>query len=66
MFTKILTPIKDICTIEKHMQRMYFVSSYGYENINSAQLIKSQSIDDREVRFLEYKDKIYFECKSLR
>jgi hypothetical protein len=63
---RFLTSIKDICTIEKHMQRMYFVSSYGYENINSAQLIKSQSIDDREVRFLEYKDKIYFECKSLR
>ncbi|MCD6036546.1 MAG: hypothetical protein K0S67_430 [Nitrososphaeraceae archaeon] len=63
---RFLTSIKDICTIEKHMQRMYFVSSYGYENINSAQLIKSQSMDDIEVRFLEYKDKIYFECKSLR
>jgi hypothetical protein len=62
---RFLTSIKDICTIEKHMQRMYFVSSYGYENINSAQLIKSQSMDDK-VRFLEYKDKIYFECKSLR
>jgi hypothetical protein len=63
---RFLTSIKDICAIENHIQRMYYVSSYGYENINSAQLIKSQSIDDREVKFLEYKDKIYFECKSLR
>ena len=62
---RFLRSIKDICAIEKHMQRMYYVSSYGYENINSAQLIKSQSIDDK-VKFLEYKDKIYFECKSLR
>jgi len=61
-----LTSIKDICAIEKHMQRMYYVSSYGYENINSALLMKNQSIADREVKFLEYKDKIYFECKSLR
>ena len=63
---RFLRSIKDICTIEKHMQRMYYVSSYGYENINSALLMKNQSIDDREVKFLEYKDKIYFECKSLR
>jgi hypothetical protein len=63
---RFLTSIKDVCAIEKHIQRMYFVSSYGYENINSAQLIKSQRIDDREVKFLEYKDKIYFEYKSLR
>ena len=63
---RFLTSIKDICAIEKHMQRMYFVSSYGYENINSARLMKNQSIDDREVKFLEYKDKIYFEYKSLR
>ena len=63
---RFLTSIKDICAIEKHIQRMYFVSSYGYENINAAQLIKSHSIDDREVKFLEYKDKIYFEYKSLR
>ena len=63
---RFLTSIKDICAIEKHIQRMYYVSSYGYENINSARLMKNQSIDDREVKFLEYKDKVYFECKSLR
>lgn len=62
---RFLTSIKDICAIEKHIQRMYFVSSYGYGNINSARLMKNQSIDDK-VKFLEYKDKIYFECKSLR
>jgi hypothetical protein len=62
---RFLTSIKDICAVEKHMQRMYFVSSYGYENINSTLLMKNQSMDDREVKFLEYKDKIYFECKSL-
>jgi hypothetical protein len=63
---RFLTSIKDICAIEKHMQRIYFVSSYGYENINYAQLMKNQRIDDTEIKFLEYKDKIYFECKSLR
>ena len=62
---RFLRSIKDICAIEKHMQRMYYVSSYGYENINSALLMKNQSIDDK-VKFLEYKDRIYFECKSLR
>ena len=62
---RFLTSIKDICAIEKHLQGMYYVSSYGYENINSALLMKNQSIDDK-VKFLEYKDRIYFECKSLR
>jgi hypothetical protein len=61
-----LISIKDICAVEKHIQRMYYVSSFGYENNDYAQLIKEQSIDDKEIKFLEYKDKIYFQPKSLR
>lgn len=61
-----LTSIKDICAVEKYMQRMYYVSSAGYENNDYVQLIKDQRIDDREIKFLEYKDKIYFEPKFLR
>ena len=45
---------------------MYYVSSAGYENNDYVQLIKDQRIDDREIKFLEYKDKIYFEPKFLR
>jgi hypothetical protein len=63
---RFLTSVKDICAVEKHIQRIYYVSSSGYENNDSAQLIKGQNIDDREIKFLEYKDKIYFEPKSLR
>ena len=63
---RFLTSIKDICAVEKHIQRMYYVSSFGYENNDYVQLIKEQSIDDKEIKFLEYKDKIYFQPKSLR
>jgi hypothetical protein len=63
---RFLISIKDICAVEKHIQRMYYVSSFGYENNDYAQLIKEQSIDDKEIKFLEYKDKIYFQPKSLR
>jgi hypothetical protein len=65
-----LNAVDDICGAHSSMQGAYYASSYGYEG-DCQQARKNSKKKDKEdgakveIRFFEYKDKIYFESKSL-
>jgi hypothetical protein len=60
-----LKSIKDISGIEKHIQRVYYVSSFGYEDNDPMELVKKDyRINDITIRFLEFKDKVFLSLNS--
>jgi len=64
-----LSTIDDIRGAHPNAQGAYYASSYGYEGDFQARKnskSKDKGDDEKiEIKFLEYKDKIYFESKSL-
>jgi hypothetical protein len=68
--SEFLSAIEDIRGAHPNVQSAYYASSYGYEGDfhqarkNSKRKGKGDS-EKMEIKFLEYKDKIYFESKSL-
>jgi hypothetical protein len=61
---KFLAAVKDLNAVHSNMQGAYYSSSYGYQDGNPWRLTRKRSDDKAEIRFFDYKDKIYFEIKS--
>ncbi|WP_148680743.1 hypothetical protein [Candidatus Nitrososphaera gargensis] len=63
---KFLAAIKDLRAVHPDMQGAYYSSSYGYQDDSAWHLARrhGEGADKTEIRFFDYKDKIYFEIKS--
>lgn len=66
---KFLAAVKDLRAIHPSMQGAYYSSSYGYQDHNPWRLARKMHRygDDNEkaeIRFFDYRDKIYSEIKS--
>jgi hypothetical protein len=60
--------IDDVNSVHPQLQGAYYSSSYGYEPMSLARknAIKKQNAGKKvEIKFFEYKDKMYIENKSL-
>ncbi len=62
---KFLAAVKDLRVVHLGMQGAYYASSYGYQDGNPWRLARKQRGDSEkaEIRFFDYRDKIYFEIK---
>lgn len=63
-----LAIIGDVSSIHPKLQGAYYSSSYGYQPLSLARknAIRKKTADKKvEIKFFEYKDKMYIENKSL-
>jgi hypothetical protein len=66
--SKFLRIIADVSSAYPQLQGAYYSSSYGYQPLSLARknAIKKQDAGEKvEIKFFEYKDKMYIENKSL-
>ena len=66
--SRFLTTIEDISSQHPHLQSAYYSSSYGYQPLSQAQknMIRKRRLGNKvEVKFFEYRDKMYVENRSL-
>jgi hypothetical protein len=63
---KFLAAVKDLRAAHQNMQGAYYSSSYGYQDDNPWRLARRYGADAEksEIRFFDYRDKIYSEIKS--
>ena len=63
---KFLAAVKEIRTAHPDMQGAYYSSSYGYQDGNPWRLARIHRGENEktEIRFFDYRDKIYSEIKS--
>jgi hypothetical protein len=60
--------IDDVSSAHPHLQGAYYSSSYGYQPLSLARknaIIKKNTRKKVEIKFFEYKEKMYIENKSL-
>ena len=66
--SRFLEIIDDVSSLYPELQSAYYSSSYGYQPLSFARkntIRKEYSSEKVEIKFFEYKDKIYIENKSL-
>src|SRR5919112_1574638 len=66
--SKFLAIIDDVSSAHPHLQGAYYSSSYGYQPLSLARknaIWKQNAGKKVEIKFFEYKDKMYIENKSL-
>jgi hypothetical protein len=66
--SKFLTIIDDVIGAHPGLRGAYYSSSYGYQSLSLARknAIRNEDVGKKvEIKFFEYKDKIYIENKSL-
>lgn len=66
--SKFLSAVDDISGAHQSMQGAYYSSSYGYQDDSSAKKAKKKGIADAEkveIRFYEYRDKMFIETRPL-
>jgi len=61
---KFLAAVKDLQAAQPDMQGAYYSSSYGYQDDSAWHLARRHGADKAEIRFFDYRDKIYSEIKS--